>query len=118
MYPRFVSRRVIVSAWDLRRVVPVAQRVGEVATVTSIELYGNGICVRWLVDQAPADPAERFQTRPRLSDDQGATYIEDAYSMGSWLSGLHGESWFTPALRTAARRLTIAIRDAELEVDL
>src|SRR5207249_2712401 len=97
-----------VSAWDLRRVVPVAQRVGEVATVTSVELYGNGICVRWLANQAPRDPEDRFKIRPRLSDDQGTAYTEHGYTMGSWMSGLHGESWFTPVLNAAARRLTIA----------
>ena len=106
------------SPWDLRRAVPVTQRVGEFVTVVSVELYGNGICVRWLDDHTPHHGRERFDNRPRLSDDRGTRYTEHGYTVGTWLSGLHGEIWFTPALSAEARRLTIAADDAVLDVEV
>src|SRR3954469_16809874 len=110
---------------DLQRVIPVIQPLGEHLTVVSLELYSDGVVVRYIDDRGfPASPADLDSREIELKDDTESPYFHAGGSSHATVEtdGSHGallgESLFTPAPSAAAARLRILADGSEVEVTI
>ena len=94
---------------ELQRVIPVQAHLGESLMLVTLELYAEGIAVRWLL---LSDPDAALPLHIELSDDRGTVY-EDAGA--GWFgagAAVRGESLFRPRVSAEATSLTITTGDA------
>lgn len=103
------------------RAVPVPPQPGAAAQVLAVELYGDGLIVRFSVDDPVVDEADAEGGNPRLrftiEDDLSTDYLRRG---GSWGGAevAHGQSRFTPAVPADATRLLVSSHAGTVQVDL
>ena len=97
---------------DLRQVIPVAKRFESGVTLVAVEIYEDGLAIRW----HRGDGDDRDLPPPlELTDSAGTTYA----SAGSGWAGnasIRGETTFVPAPPPDAGDLVIRHRDASVSV--
>lgn len=95
----------------LTRVIPVNRRLGRLQLV-SVELYQDGIAVRWISEGANADPLIR------ISDDCGTDFIPAGSGGFANKAVVRGESTFIPTVPSEAKRLEILAENDRVDLDL
>jgi hypothetical protein len=106
---------------NLERVIPVGVGLGEHLTVVSVELYEDGVIVRWIDTRgAPVSPPPDWrQPVIGLSDDIDTTYQYEGSSSGVGDGGpLRGETEFTPSLPPGAAALQVLGEGDAIEVSV
>jgi hypothetical protein len=83
-------------------------------TVISIELYDDGVVVRWL--SAPPPSPSDFDLA--LLDDAGTAYSPAGSGGYGNEHVLRGESTFVPSVPRAAKRLTLQLMGSAVTIDL
>lgn len=100
----------------MRSVIPVATRLAGIVVV-SIELYEDGVGVRWLSAPLPvSEEGEGLGVEPlplQIRDDAGTPYRQ----VGSGGSGnsavLRGETLFVPAVSDTATSIDVTLDEGE-----
>jgi hypothetical protein len=122
---------------ELVRVVPGPAKRVHGLRITSVELYGDGVILRWhharrwperstrprIWNDIDIETAGAHDLDPRgLADDVGTRYAggggpDFGINGGGWVVRL-GTSSFAPAAPRRARRLHVPLRDGGIDVDL
>jgi hypothetical protein len=98
---------------DLLSVRPVNVSLGAIRIV-SVELYEDGLVVRWLA----APPPDQSGVAIDVADDQGTHYVGAGSGSFGNDSVHRGESCFTPAVPSEATQLQISSRGQTTALDI
>lgn len=99
---------------ELQRVIPVQAHLGEGLILVSLELYADGIALRWLLSSAND---AGLPIPLELSDNRGNVY-EEAGSGWFGAGAVRGESLFRPTVPAEADALMIGIGGSRITVRL
>ena len=106
------------SGLDLVRVIAGPFEPAGVLSLASVELYGDGVALRWNLRALPNLPLEDQLPRFELQDDVGTRYISRRRRAGGEATALRGETYFSPCVPERATQLHAAADKHEFRIAL